>query len=326
MKVNPQKSVRIICEKPLLIFLFCLFLSSCHSPQPTPSLPHEATIVRLLEKADSLMREDSLFYYSEYHYSKSRLCFNDSAILAYQDSAIKLNPLRRKSYLAQYFYLIRSRQFSLLYPLLHRMDMQADTLIDADLRSMKAILADDAGFTDIARKYFLKADSCYDILITRHREDSLLYGVYRLNKTLNLSLMQNDFTPLHRELEVFKASLHDSITGLEMLEHLQSKKAYYDYLFKENHSTPLPKLSLKEHRKLRAAVHQALEKSTHPAAQCVRGVGYRDADGGVEIWIKSDEDRTIADFRKYVFDAPYVYFLRIEEFKITDNTVYPITR
>lgn len=322
-----KNTIGIFVRNLLPLLLPALFLFSCRpGTQPAPSLPNEATIVRLLEKADSLMREDSLFYYSDYNYSKPRLCYNDSAILAYQDSAIKLNPLRRKSYLAQYFYLIRSRQFSPIYMLLHRMDMQADTLITADLRFMKATLADDAGCTDIARKYFRKADSCYDILIAEHREDSLLYGVYRFNKALNLSLAQNDFAPLRQELEIFKASHHDSIGGLEIFEGLQSKKAYYDYLFREDHSTPLPKLSLKEHWKLRAAVHQALEKSTHPAAGCVRGVGYRDADGGVEIWIKSNEDRTIADFRKYVFDAPYVYFLRIEEFKIFDDTAYPITR
>lgn len=309
---------KVLRKLPFLLFPFILL--SCHpgKKSPVPS-PHETVILQLLTEADSLMRADSLFYYTDLLYSRPRLCFNDSAIEALQDSAIRLNPLRKKSYIARYAYLLRSRQFSQLLPFLRRMEEQADTLLSADLYSLKAMLEDRDQDSLAARRDFLKADSAYNAQIAAHAQDSLRYAASRFSKALNLSLMKNDFTPLREEIKLYGTVHHGLIHGLEVYGRFHNKEEYYRYLFEKDPSTPLRKLSLTEHRTLRDAVHRALEQSPHPAAARVRGIGYHDADGGVEIWIESTDDRSIADFRRQVFDRPYLHFLRIDSFKITED-------
>lgn len=318
MNVPPSLRPKALRKLPFLLLPFILL--SCHPDKKAPvSSPNEPLICGLLERADSLMRADSLFYYTDHLYSRPRLCFNDSAIEALQDSAIRLNPRRKKSYIARYAYLLRSRQFTKLLPFLRRMEAQTDTLLSADLYSLKAMLEDRDRDSLAARRDFLKADSAYDARIAAHAQDSLRYAACRFSKALNLSLMKNDFTPLQEEIKLYGTLHHGLIHGLEAYGRFRNKEEYYRYLFEKAPSTPLRKLSLAEHRTLRDAVHRALEQSPHPAAARVRGVGYHDADGGVEIWIESTHDRVIADFRRQVLDRPYLHFLRIDSFKITED-------
>lgn len=306
----------------LLILLFSL--TACHNgyKQSVTDNPYEATIIRLLADADSLIQEDSLFYYTDYEYARPRLCFNDSAILALQDSAIRLNPARKRSYIAQYAYFVQSKQFNRMLPLLRRMEQQSDTLLNEDLRSMKAILEEKAGDSLTAQKDFRIADSCYAVMIATHTQDSLFYGVYCLNRAINRALMQNDFAPFRQELELYlklckDANIHTD--GLDAFTQINNKEEYYHLLFEKTCGTPLPALSLKAHRELKDAVWNAIRQSNHPVASLVRGITRKESDGGVEIWIKADDDRAIANFRKYVYNEPYVHFLRISDFKITEN-------
>ncbi|MDO4181721.1 MAG: hypothetical protein Q4D36_10590 [Bacteroidales bacterium] len=192
-------------------------------------LPHETTIVRLLAEADSLIQCDTVFFNAFMKDIRPRICRNDSLVLAKMDSAIQLNPDRKRSYLVKYIYLMQGLQFDRILPLLRQMDTRSESMLSADLRVMKAILEDREGNTQIAQRDFLKADSCYAAYMEHC--DSIQYGTYGLSRALNLSLMKNDFEILHREIELYDKVHHENIDKDSVLWHIKSKEDFYRFIF-----------------------------------------------------------------------------------------------
>lgn len=209
-----------------------LAAAACTHPGTQKSetpLPHETTIARLLAEADSLIQCDTVFFNAWMKNIRPRICRNDSLVLAKMDSAIQLNPDRKKSYLAKYIYLVQGLQFDKMLPLLRQMETRSDTMVNADLRIMKAILEEHEGNTQIAQRDFLKADSCYAAYM-KHC-DSIQYGVYRISRALNLSLMKNDFEILHREIELYNKVHHENIENDGILQYTRSKEDFYRFIF-----------------------------------------------------------------------------------------------
>lgn len=217
---------RVSLPALLLAVVACTHPGAQKSETP---LPHETTIVRLLAEADSLIQCDTIFFNAWMKNVRPRICRNDSLVLAKMDSAIQLNPDRKKSYLAKYIYLVQGLQFDRMLPLLRQMEARSDTMVNADLRIMKAILEDHEGNTQIAQRDFLKADSCYAAYMEHC--DSIWYGACRINRALNLSLMKNDFEILHREIELFDKVSHENVDKDSVLWHIKSKEDYYRFIF-----------------------------------------------------------------------------------------------
>lgn len=228
--MKTRKLIGSFCKGSLSALL--LAAAACTHPGDQKSgtpLPHETTIVRLLAEADSLIQCDTVFFNAWMKNVRPRICRNDSLVLAKMDSAIQLNPDRKKSYLAKYIYLVQGLQFDKMLPLLRQMETRSDTMLNADLRNMKAILEEREGNTQIAQRDFLKADSCYAAYMEHC--DSIQYGAYRISRALNLSLMKNDFEILHREIELYDNVHHENIDKDSVLWHIKSKEDYYRFIF-----------------------------------------------------------------------------------------------
>ena len=69
------------------------------------------------------------------------------------------------------------------------------------------------------------------IKIQQVAQDSLMYGFARIEKALNLSLMQNDFRPLHEEIAFYERVHSSSINGIEQWKQITDKAAYYRKMF-----------------------------------------------------------------------------------------------
>ena len=93
------------------------------------------------------------------------------------------------------------------------------------------MLEDYGGDTRSARIDFLRADSAYTIKIQQVAQDSLMYGFARIEKALNLSLMQNDFRPLREEIAFYERVHSSSINGIEQWKQISDKATYYRKMF-----------------------------------------------------------------------------------------------
>ena len=115
--------------------------------------------------------------------------------------------------------------------LLREMDVRMSDSMSSELLHLKAMLEDYGGDTLTARKDFLRADSAYTIKIQQVAQDSLMYGFARIEKALNLSLMQNDFRPLREEIAFYERVHSSSINGIEQWKQISDKATYYRKMF-----------------------------------------------------------------------------------------------
>ena len=184
----------------------------------------------LVLEADSLMQSDSLFWNRSIDKSHPQVCIHDSLIRQKLDSAIALRP-DKQTYLLKYRYLLQSWRLSEVLDLLREMDVCMSDSMSSELLHLKAVLEDYKGDTLTARRDFLRADSAYTIKIQQVAQDSLMYGFARIEKALNLSLMQNDFRPLHEEIAFYERVHSSSINGIEQWKQITDKAAYYRKMF-----------------------------------------------------------------------------------------------
>ena len=115
--------------------------------------------------------------------------------------------------------------------LLREMDVRMSDSMSSELLHLKAMLEDYRGDALTARKDFLRADSAYTIKIQQVAQDSLMYGFARIEKVLNLSLMQNDFRPLQEEIAFYERVHSSSINGIEQWKQISDKATYYRKMF-----------------------------------------------------------------------------------------------
>lgn len=184
----------------------------------------------LVQEADSLMQKDSLFWNPPADKSRSQTCIYDSLIRQKLDSALMLCP-DKQTYLLKYRYLLQSRRLPEVLALLREMDVRMSDSMSAELLHLKAVLEDYKGDTLTARKDFLRADSAYAVKIRQVAQDSLMYGFARIGKALNLSLMQNDFRPLHEEIAFYERVHSSPICGIEQWKQIKDKTVYYRKMF-----------------------------------------------------------------------------------------------
>lgn len=181
-------------------------------------------------EADSLMQSDSLFWNRPIDKSHPQVCIHDSLIRQKLDRAIALHP-DKQTYLLKYRYLLQSWRLSEVLDLLREMDRCMSDSMSSELLHLKAVLEDYKGDTLTARRDFLRADSAYTIKIQQVAQDSLMYGFARIEKALNLSLMQNDFRPFQEEIAFYERVHSSPINGIEQWKQITDKAAYYRKMF-----------------------------------------------------------------------------------------------
>ena len=137
----------------------------------------------------------------------------------------------KQTYLLKYRYLFQSWHLEEVLDLLREMDARMSDSMSSELLHLKAVLEDYKGDTLTARRDFLRADSAYAIKIQQVAQDSLMYGFARIEKALNLSLMQNDFRPLHEEITFYERVHSSSINGIEQWKQISDKATYYRKMF-----------------------------------------------------------------------------------------------
>lgn len=219
-------------DAKLFLMAGCLagIISACmHEKSDSVSDIQQAVHTLVLE-ADSLMQSDSLFWNQPIDKSHPQVCIHDSFIRQKLDSALALRP-DKQTYLLKYRYLLQSWCLQEVLDLLREMDGCMSDSMSSELLHLKAVLEDYKGDTLTARRDFLRADSAYMIKIQQVAQDSLMYGFARIEKALNLSLMQNDFRPLHEEIAFYERVHSSSINGIEQWKQISDKATYYRKLF-----------------------------------------------------------------------------------------------
>lgn len=219
-------------DAKLFLMAGCLagIISACmHEKSDSVSDIQQAVHTLVLE-ADSLMQSDSLFWNQPIDKSHPQVCIHDSLIRQKLDSALALRP-DKQTYLLKYRYLLQSWCLQEVLDLLREMDGCMSDSMSSELLHLKAVLEDYKGDTLTARRDFLRADSAYMIKIQQVAQDSLMYGFARIEKALNLSLMQNDFRPLHEEIAFYERVHSSSINGIEQWKQISDKATYYRKLF-----------------------------------------------------------------------------------------------
>ena len=205
-------------------------VSACVHEKSDDASDIQKVVHALVLEADSLMQSDSLFWNKPIDKLHPRVCIHDSLIRQKLDSALALRPDKR-TYLLKYRYLLQSWRLSEVLDLLREMDRCISDSMSSELLHLKAVLEDYKGDTVTARRDFLRADSAYTIKIQQVAQDSLMYGFARIEKALNLSLMQNDFRPLHEEIAFYERVHSSSINGIEQWKQITDKAAYYRKMF-----------------------------------------------------------------------------------------------
>ena len=110
-----------------------------------------------------------------------------------------------------------------------------DSLIRQKLDSALALRPDKQTYL-LKYRYLLQSWRLQEVLdllreIQQVAQDSLMYGFARIEKALNLSLMQNDFRPLHEEIAFYERVHSSSINGIEQWKQITDKAAYYRKMF-----------------------------------------------------------------------------------------------
>ncbi|MFP5156271.1 hypothetical protein ACJEEM_03345 [Phocaeicola plebeius] len=219
-------------DAKLFLMAGCLagIVSACMHEKSDSASDIQQAVHTLVLEADSLMQSDSLFWNQPIDKSHPQVCIHDSLIRQKLDSALALRP-DKQTYLLKYRYLLQSWRLLEVLDLLRDMDGCMSDSMSSELLHLKAVLEDYKGDTLTARRDFLRADSAYTIKIQQVAQDSLMYGFARIEKALNLSLMQNDFRPLHEEIAFYERVHSSSINGIEQWKQITDKAAYYRKMF-----------------------------------------------------------------------------------------------
>ena len=219
-------------DAKLFLMAGCLagIVSACMHEKSDSASDIQQAVHTLVLEADSLMQSDSLFWNQPIDKSHPQVCIHDSLIRQKLDSALALRP-DKQTYLLKYRYLLQSWRLLEVLDLLREMDGCMSDSMSSELLHLKAVLEDYKGDTLAARRDFLRADSAYAIKIQQVAQDSLMYGFARIEKALNLSLMQNDFRPLHEEIAFYERVHSSSINGIEQWKQISDKATYYRKLF-----------------------------------------------------------------------------------------------
>ena len=219
-------------DAKLFLMAGCLagIVSACMHEKSDSASDIQQAVHTLVLEADSLMQSDSLFWNQPIDKSHPQVCIHDSLIRQKLDSAIALRP-DKQTYLLKYRYLLQSWRLQEVLDLLREMDRCMSDSMSSELLHLKAVLEDYKGDTLTARRDFLRADSAYTIKIQQVAQDSLMYGFARIEKALNLSLMQNDFRPLHEEIAFYERVHSSSINGIEQWKQITDKAVYYRKMF-----------------------------------------------------------------------------------------------
>lgn len=219
-------------DAKLFLIAGCLagIVSACMHEKSDSASDIQQAVHTLVLEADSLMQSDSSFWNRPIDKSHPQVCIHDSLIRQKLDSALALRP-DKQIYLLKYRYLLQSWRLQEVLDLLREMDGCMSDSMSSELLHLKAVLEDYKGDTLTARRDFLRADSAYMIKIQQVAQDSLMYGFARIEKALNLSLMQNDFRPLHEEIAFYERVHSSSINGIEQWKQITDKAAYYRKLF-----------------------------------------------------------------------------------------------
>lgn len=219
-------------DAKLFLMAGCLagIVSACMHEKSDSASDIQQAVHTLVLEADSLMQSDSLFWNQPIDKSHPQVCIHDSLIRQKLDSALALRP-DKQIYLLKYRYLLQSWCLQEVLDLLREMDGCMSDSMSSELLHLKAVLEDYKGDTLTARRDFLRADSAYTIKIQQVAQDSLMYGFARIEKALNLSLMQNDFRPLHEEIAFYERVHSSSINGIEQWKQISDKATYYRKLF-----------------------------------------------------------------------------------------------
>lgn len=219
-------------DAKLFLMAGCLagIISACMHEKSDSASDIQQAVHTLVLEADSLMQSDSLFWNQPIDKSHPQVCIHDSLIRQKLDSALALRP-DKQTYLLKYCYLLQSWRLLEVLDLLREMDGCMSDSMSSELLHLKAVLEDYKGDTLAARRDFLRADSAYAIKIQQVAQDSLMYGFARIEKALNLSLMQNDFRPLHEEIAFYERVHSSSINGIEQWKQISDKATYYRKLF-----------------------------------------------------------------------------------------------
>lgn len=219
-------------DAKLFLMAGCLagIVSACMHEKSDSASDIQQAVHTLVLEADSLMQSDSSFWNRPIDKSHPQVCIHDSLIRQKLDSALALRP-DKQTYLLKYRYLLQSWRLLEVLDLLREMDGCMSDSMSSELLHLKAVLEDYKGDTLTARRDFLRADSAYTIKIQQVAQDSLMYGFARIEKALNLSLMQNDFRPLHEEIAFYEQVHSSSINGIEQWKQISDKAAYYRKLF-----------------------------------------------------------------------------------------------
>lgn len=219
-------------DAKLFLMAGCLagIVSACMHEKSDDAFDIQKVVHALVLEADNLMQSDSLFWNRPIDKSHPQVCIHDSLIRQKLDSAIALRP-DKQTYLLKYRYLLQSWRLQEVLDLLREMDRCMSDSMSSELLHLKAVLEDYKGDTLTARRDFLRADSAYTIKIQQVAQDSLMYGFARIEKALNLSLMQNDFRPLHEEIAFYERVHSSSINGIEQWKQITDKAVYYRKMF-----------------------------------------------------------------------------------------------
>ncbi len=219
-------------DAKLFLMAGCLagIVSACMHEKSDSASDIQQAVHTLVLEADSLMQSDSSFWNRPIDKSHPQVCIHDSLIRQKLDSALALRP-DKQIYLLKYRYLLQSWRLQEVLDLLREMDGCMSDSMSSELLHLKAVLEDYKGDTLTARRDFLRADSAYAIKIQQVAQDSLMYGFARIEKALNLSLMQNDFRPLHEEIAFYERVHSSSINGIEQWKQISDKATYYRKLF-----------------------------------------------------------------------------------------------
>lgn len=219
-------------DAKLFLMAGCLagIVSACMHEKSDSASDIQQAVHTLVLEADSLMQSDSLFWNQPIDKLHPQVCIHDSLIRQKLDSALALRP-DKQIYLLKYRYLLQSWRLQEVLDLLREMDGCMSDSMSSELLHLKAVLEDYKGDTLTARRDFLRADSAYTIKIQQVAQDSLMYGFARIEKALNLSLMQNDFRPLHEEIAFYERVHSSSINGIEQWKQISDKATYYRKMF-----------------------------------------------------------------------------------------------
>lgn len=231
-KLTLRKTNLRTMDAKLFLMAGCLagIVSACVHEKSDDASDIQKVVHALVLEADSLMQSDSLFWNKPIDKLHPRVCIHDSLIRQKLDSALALRP-DKQTYLLKYRYLLQSWRLQEVLDLLREMDRCMSDSMSSELLHLKAVLEDYKGDTLTARRDFLRADSAYTIKIQQVAQDSLMYGFARIEKALNLSLMQNDFRPLHEEIAFYERVHSSSINGIEQWKQITDKAAYYRKMF-----------------------------------------------------------------------------------------------